>query len=153
MRGDLGPLFQLVRDQRVAFVIVGVINTGVGMAWFVLFQLTIGTHIGYMASLVVAHVASVLCAFVLYRRFVFRVREHVLLDLARFEVVNLTALGINLVTLPFCVEVLKISPIPAQLLVTSVTMVVSYVGHRGFSFRRRPTVPDVGGSLDASPQG
>ena len=53
-----------------------------------------------MAVLLCAHVASVLCAFVLYRTFVFRVHGHVLRDLARFEVVNLTSLGVNAVRFP-----------------------------------------------------
>ncbi|GHS88200.1 hypothetical protein AGMMS50218_11640 [Actinomycetota bacterium] len=138
MVGSLGPLFRLVRDQRVAFLIVGAINTLVGTGWFIVFQLTIGPRLGYMASLVCAHVAAVLCAFVLYRRFVFRVRGHVWLDLARFEVVNLTSLGINAVCLPLLVEGLGIAPIPAQLLITLVTMLVSFFGHRSFSFRRSP---------------
>ena len=140
MVGALGPLFTLVRDQRVAFLIVGAINTVVGTAWFVLFQLTIGTQFGYMASLVCAHVAAVLCAFVLYRLFVFRVRGHVWLDLARFEVVNLTSLAINAISLPILVEAAGLAPIPAQLLITLVTMMVSWFGHRGFSFRRAPVL-------------
>lgn len=136
MVGALGPLFTLVKDQRVAFLIVGAINTVVGTGWFVLFQLTVGTQFGYMASLACAHVAAVLCAFVLYRRFVFRVRGHVWLDLGRFEVVNLTSLALNAASLPLLVEILGLPPIPAQLLITLVTMCISWFGHRGFSFRR-----------------
>lgn len=137
MSGTLGPLFRLVRDQRIAFLIVGVINTVVGTGWFVVFQLIIGHRTSYMVSLVLAHVAAVLCAFVLYRRFVFLVHGHVWLDLGRFELVNLTSLGINSVLLPAAVEGLGLPVIPAQLLVTCVTMVISYVGHKWFSFYRR----------------
>ena len=139
MRGTDGPLLRLVRDRRVAFVIVGCINTVVGLAWFALFQATVGELWGYMATLGFAHVASVLCAFVLYRRFVFRVRGHVWLDLGRFEVVNLTSLGINAVALPVLVEVFHLQPFLAQVVITFVTMIVSYVGHGRFSFRRRET--------------
>lgn len=145
MHGSLGPLFRIVRDQRVAFLIVGAINTLVGTGWFVVFQLTVGKHTSYMVSLGLAHIASVLCAFVLYRRFVFRVTGHVLIDLARFEVINLTSLGINAVALPFLVEVLGFAAIPAQLLVTVVTMLVSWFGHRGFSFRRPKPASDAVG--------
>ncbi|QTE30236.1 GtrA family protein [Pengzhenrongella sicca] len=152
MVGALGPLFSLVKDQRIAFLLVGAINTLVGTGWFVLFQLTVGTRYGYMASLGCAHVAAVLCAFVLYRRFVFRVRGHVWLDLARFEVVNLTALGINAAFLPLLVEAFGVPPIPAQLLITTVTMFVSWFGHRGFSFRRPPVLdPKPHSSTGATP--
>ncbi|MBB2922890.1 GtrA family protein [Cellulomonas cellasea] len=143
MVGSLGPLFRLVKDQRIAFLIVGAINTVVGTGWFVLFELLLGPTFGYMVSLLCAHVAAVLCAFVLYRRFVFRVTGHLWLDLARFELVNLTSLGINAVCLPLLVEVGHLAPIPAQLLITLVTMLVSFFGHRGFSFRRSPARGDA----------
>ncbi|MDC7123250.1 GtrA family protein [Cellulomonas fimi] len=148
MQGEPGLLFRIVRDQRVAFLIVGGINTFLGTAWFVLFQSLLGDRLGsytYLVSLLCAHVAAVLTAFVLYRRFVFRVRGHVWVDLARFELVNLSALGINALALPFVVEVIGLAPIPAQLAVTCVTALISYFGHRDFSFRRsaRPAVDDA----------
>jgi putative flippase GtrA len=105
MGGVLGPLLRLIQDQRVAFLIVGGINTAIGTGWFVLF-LWLFPHgaAGYLGALVCAHIAFVLCAFVLYRRFVFRVTGHVLGDLARFELVNLSTLGFNLAALPLLVE-------------------------------------------------
>lgn len=140
MEGSLGPLFRLVKDQRIAFLLVGGFNTVLGTAWFIVFELAFGEEVGrfgYLLSLLCAHVAAVLCAFVLYRYFVFRVRGHLWLDLARFEVVNLTALGINAVALPLVTESTGMRPIYAQLLVTCVTALVSYFGHRDFSFRRK----------------
>lgn len=139
MTGPPGPLLRLIRDQRVAFLIVGGINTVVGFGWFVFFELTVGRLLGdfgYLATLACAHVASVLCAFVLYRRFVFRVRGHVLRDLARFEMVYLVSLAINYLALPLLVEFAHLPPIAAQALIVFVTTLVSWFGHRGFSFRR-----------------
>lgn len=135
--GPDGPLLRFIKDRRVAFLIVGGINTVVGFLWFVLFQVTVGQVWGYMATLVFSHIASVLCAFYLHRRFVFRVRGHVWRDLARFEVVQLAAFGINLVALPLLVEVAGLDPIVAQALVVIVTVTLSYFAHRHFSFRRK----------------
>ena len=139
MAGAPGLLFRIVRDQRIAFLIVGAVNTGVGFLWFVIFDVTVGRIAGYMVTLVCAHIASVLCAFVLYRRFVFKVRGNVLLDLARFEVVYLVSLGINAILLPILVEFAGLVPIAAQALIVFVTTLVSFVGHRNFSFRRKGT--------------
>lgn len=147
MEGTLGPLFRIIKDQRVAFLLVGGINTLLGTVWFIVFELAFGQNLGrfgYMVSLLCAHVAAVLCAFFLYRYLVFRVRGHLLLDLARFEMVNLAALGINMVALPVVRELTGWPPIAAQLLVTCGTALVSYFGHRDFSFRRKrgePTAP------------
>jgi len=138
MVGEPGPLLRLIRDQRVAFLLVGATNTLIGFLWFVAFQLLLQDWLGYMVVLLCAHVASVLCAFVLYRRFVFRVHGHVIRDLIRFEVVNLTSLGINVALLPVFVEVFHAPVLPSQLLITGITMLVSFFGHRGFSFRRVP---------------
>lgn len=140
MVGSLGPLFRIVKDERVAFLIVGGLNTALGTGFFLLYQFLIGDSLGnygYMVALVGAHISAVPCAFVLYRRFVFRVRGHVWLDLWRFELVNLTSFGINLLVLPFAVEVLGLDPIPAQLLITAGSVTISYFGHKLFSFRRR----------------
>jgi putative flippase GtrA len=137
MSGAPGPLFRLVRDQRVAFLIVGGMNTAIGTVWFVLF-LWLFPHgaTGYLGALACAHIAAVLCAFVLYRRFVFRMTGHVLRDLARFELVNLSTLGFNFAALPLLVEVFGWPVLLSQLGVTCVTVLCSWFAHRGFSFRR-----------------
>lgn len=132
-----GPLLRFIKDRRIAFLIVGGVNTVVGYLWFVLFQLLIGERWGYMWALLFSHVASVLWAFVLHRRFVFRVKGHWWRDLARFEVVQLTALGFNIVALPILVEAGGLAPIIAQAVVAVVTVTFSYFAHRYFSFRRK----------------
>lgn len=137
MTGVTGPLFRLIRDQRVAFLIVGGTNTAIGTAWFVVF-LWLFPHgaIGYLSALVSAHFAAMLCAFALYRRFVFQVRGHVLRDLIRFELVQLSTLGFNFAALPLLVEVFGWPVLPSQLIITGITVMYSWFAHRGFSFRR-----------------
>src|ERR1700758_2364019 len=137
MKGVPGPLFGLVRDQRFAFLIVGGTNTAIGAVWFLLFLwLFPRGAVGYLGALACAHIAAVLCAFVLYRRFVFRVTGHVLRDLARFELVNLSTLGFNFAALPVLVEVLGWPVLPSQFAIAGVTVLYSWFAHRGFSFRR-----------------
>ena len=138
MTGGPGPLLRLVRDQRIAFLLVGVTNTVIGTLWFITFQALVEAKLGYILVLVCAHIASVLCAFVLYRRFVFRVVGHVWRDLGRFEVINLSALAFNLAALPLLVELFRLPVLLSQLIITGVTMLISFFGHRGFSFRRSP---------------
>ncbi len=139
MTGVPGPLFRLIRDQRIAFLIVGGMNTTLGTLWYVLF-LWLFPHgaVGYLGALACAHVAAVLCAFVLYRRFVFRVTGHVLRDLTRFELVNLSTLCFNFAALPLLVEVFGWPPLPSQLVITGATVIYAWFAHRGFSFRRSP---------------
>jgi putative flippase GtrA len=138
-----GPLIRIFHDQRVAFLVVGAINTVVGFAIFVVCSESVGQFVdhrfgrvaGSLVTVGISHVLGVLFAFVMHRRFVFHVRGHMLRDLARFESVYLTALGINAIALPVLVE-LGLHRIPAQAIILASTTLLSYFGHRHFSFRR-----------------
>ena len=131
-----GRLLVLLRSQEVAYLVVGGINTAIGLTWFAVVHQVWGQYIGYMGSLFVAYALAILCAFVLHRSLVFRVHGHVLRDLARFTSVNLTALGINAVLLPVCVELVGLPVLPAQVVVTGLTVILSFFAHRSFSFAR-----------------
>ncbi|ETW26386.1 MULTISPECIES: GtrA family protein [Mycobacterium] len=148
-----GPLIRLFRDQRVAFLVVGGINTVIGFAIFIACSVIVGQFIdhrygkvlGSMVTVVLTHVLALLSAFVMHRRFVFRVRGHVLRDLMRFWSVYLTAGAINLLALPLLVK-LGMNRIPAQALIIATLTVLSYFGHRHFSFRRGPAESQDGTS-------
>ena len=136
MTGPPGWLLRVVRDQRVAFLVVGGINTVFGYICFAVFLVTVGQRSHYLAALACAHVVSVLFAFVLYRFGVFRVRGHVLSDLWRFETVYLAALAVNFVLLPVLVELVHLPVLLAQALIVLVTSLMSWMGHKHYSFRR-----------------
>ena len=131
-----GPLSRLVRDQRVAFLVVGGFNTVLGFALFVLFESLAGEWIGYMGSLACSYAVAIVVAFTLHRRVVFRVRGHVWLDFARFVLVNLGGYLVNSALLPLFHEVLHVPVVRAQLLALVATVVLTYFAHRSFSFHR-----------------
>ena len=143
MSGPPGWLLRVVRDPRAAFLLVGAINTVVGYLSFAAFLVTVGQRWGYLAALACAHVVSVLFAFVLYRFVVFRVRGHVLADLWRFETVYLSALAVNFVLLPVLVELAHLPVLLAQALIVLVTSLISWVGHKNYSFRRPSSSEEV----------
>jgi putative flippase GtrA len=135
--GPATTLRRLVSDQRVAFIGVGAVNTLVGAIVFVALQLSLGQVVNYLVVLLCAHLISVLCAYALHRRMVFKVTGNVLQDLVRFESVYLTALALNALLLPILVEVADLPVIAAQLLIVAATSVLSFLGHKHWSFRRR----------------
>jgi putative flippase GtrA len=94
-----------------------------------------GAIAGTLVTIVISHILSVLFAFVMHRRLVFRVEGHVLRDLLRFESVYLTTFGLNAVALIVLVE-LGMHRIPAQAIVFVPILLLNYFGHRYFSFRR-----------------
>ena len=127
---------RLLADQRVLFVLVGGVSTVIGLGFFVLAYHFVGHVVGYMGALVIAYALGLLCSFGLHRRFTFKVRGQVLLDLARFTGVNIGSLGVNALLLPFFVEIVGLPVIPAQVVTQLIVVCSTYLGHRYVSFRR-----------------
>jgi putative flippase GtrA len=135
--GPPGPLLRIIKDQRVAFLLVGGINTAFSTALFVAIA-WIYPDLPSPVVLSIAFVISLVAVFFVYRKLVFRVKGHFWLDLGRFTLVNLTMFFVNMVLLVAAHEVLGYPKIPAQITITCVTVVINYFGHKYFSFRRRP---------------
>lgn len=138
-----GWLLTVVKDRRVAFLGVGVVNTAIGfVAFFGFDDLFTAVRPGWpgvwhnTVVLGCAHVVTVVAAFVLYRYLVFRVRGHVWRDLARFESVYLTSIAVNWVLLNLLVEVAHWPAKLAQTVILVLQVVLSWFGHKHFSFRR-----------------
>lgn len=135
--GPLGrALSRALGDERLRFLLVGGLNTAVGYGLFALVQWSVGRWISYFASLLIAHLCASLLAFVLYRRLVFRVSGNVVIDFLRFQTVYLIPLASNLILLPILVAGLGWNVYLAQASIVIVTTVVSFLGHKYFSFRR-----------------
>jgi putative flippase GtrA len=135
---DLRALYD---DERLRFLVVGGVNTAFAYGVFAALVVTLEHRIHYTILLVITHVISVLFAYALHRRIVFRVRGNVLRDLVKYWSVHLSALAVNLVTLPFLVAVVGLGVLVAQAASIGFTAVVSYLGHKHFSFRRPGTTP------------
>jgi putative flippase GtrA len=136
------------RSRGLRYLAIGGFNTVFGITSFVVLQETLGKHVGYLVVLVISWVLNVLEAFLTYRFLVFRVNGQFFLDLARFSSVYAASFGINLVLLPFGVEVLGLPVIVAQASVLAFVVLASYAAHSSFSFRR---VPPSASSTAADP--
>jgi putative flippase GtrA len=131
-------LRRLLADQRVRFLAVGGFNTVLGYLTFSALTLWVFHEVrfGYLLSLACSYAIGISVAFVLYRRLVFKVQGQVVRDFARFVTVYAVSIGINAVVLPVLVEVVGVPPVLAQAVVVLITTLLSFVGHRTFSFRR-----------------
>jgi len=133
----------LVNDQRIRFLAVGGVNTVVGYGLFAAFDLSVfaGIPFGYLLSLALSYAIAIALAFILYRRFVFHVTGQVLTDLTRFVSVYLVSIGVNAAALPILIELLGFNSLVAQAIMLVCTTLISFFGHRDFSFRRPSESP------------
>jgi putative flippase GtrA len=139
-------------DERVRFLLVGGFNTVFGYGLFALFELTIGRYVGYLGCLYIAAAIATVVAFILHRRITYRVAGtgSVVIDFLRFSIVYVVTLALNSLALPLLVELAHIAPLIAQAAITIIATVLSYFGHKFFSFRRpaddakaQPTAPAI----------
>lgn len=134
--GPPGPLMKVVKDQRVAFLLVGGANTAFSTGLFIVLALAFPLAPSFIL-LSASWTISLIAVFFVYRKLVFRVKGHVWLDLGRFALVNLTSLLVNIGLLSLFADLLQFPRIPTQLAITLLSVVISYFGHRHFSFRRK----------------
>ncbi|WP_246111546.1 GtrA family protein [Weissella muntiaci] len=127
----------LLDSEKFRFLLVGGFNTAFGFAIYALFTwLLRGLEFGYMLALIISQVASLFVAFDLHKKFTFKTQGHVVKDFIRFTMVNAVNYAFNLLLLPILVHGFKFNALVAQLSILIFTTVVSFIGHKYFSFRR-----------------
>ncbi len=142
---------RLLSDERVRYVVVGGFNTLIGYGFYAIFfelifghplSAVVGVYVASVLCVYASYVVSVPIAFALHRRFTFRVHGtgRIIVDFPRFCIVYVISLTINTFALP-AIEHLGVPPLLAQAIVLAGVTVVTYFGHRIFSFHR-PARPD-----------
>lgn len=100
----------------------------------------------YMVAIVIAQVITIAVAFPVYRKLIFRSGRPWRTDLPRFVAVWTGGFSAGIVATPLLVELTPLRPLVAQVIAVGAVAVLSYGGHRFFSFRsHRSRAPDDGG--------
>jgi putative flippase GtrA len=132
--------------QVVRYLIVGLWNTLFGYGLYALFTwlLTGVMPAPYMLASVLSNVIAVTGAFLCYKWFVFKTKGNYLREYLRCYMVYGTAFLVNLALLPILVYLLDLVvrpqtcvPYLAGAILTAGTVVLSFVGHRQFSFAKK----------------
>src|SRR5438876_9460469 len=124
--------------RPLRFLLVGGWNTLFGIASFAaLWHLTRPIELHYVWVAIIANLVAVTVAFVAYKLFVFRTSGNVLHEYLRFWASYAFLIGAQFAGLAFCVSVLHIQPVIANVLVVAASVAVSWVLHNRFTFRRR----------------
>jgi putative flippase GtrA len=125
-----------IRSEKVRFILVGGYNTLFGYGLFAGLILLAGSKIHYLIILLLAHLIGVTNAYYTHGLLVFRDAERSIRSYLRFHSVYLASLGFSLVALPILVEIVHLGPILAQGVVIVITVIMSYILHKHFSFAK-----------------
>ncbi len=133
--------------QFLRYLVVGMWNTVFGYSLYALFTalLTPRVRFGYMYAAVISNLLAITVAYFGYKIFVFKTHGNYLVEWFRCLLVYGSGMLPGLVVLPFLVEGLqhgfhleRSAPYVAGALITGVTVIYTFFGHKHFSFR----VPD-----------
>ncbi|GEM_PF-1297658 len=119
--------------QFSRFSLVGILNTIVGYGAFLILL----GHANYMIALILAHFIGVCHSYVWNRHWTFKSRGIKTNEFLRFNSVYLVVLAVNALALAFLVEGLGIRPEIGQLIALPIVTVISFTGHKHWSFREK----------------
>ena len=122
--------------EKINYIIVGGWNTVFGCFTFVALYFLLQRYIHYLFILVLTNIITITNAYICYKLFVFKTKGNYLKEYLRFYLVYGVAIGINFILLPIAVEMLNVSPPIAQAPIMLFTIIVSYLGHKHFSFSK-----------------
>ncbi|MFT4185953.1 MAG: GtrA family protein [Micrococcaceae bacterium] len=126
----------IVSDKKFTFLLVGGVNTLFSMVSNILLRYLIPMSV---PSGVVSAINGFFCmviVFFAYRKFVFKVKGKILTDFVRFTTTNIVTIGFNVVMQSILADYLKYPVVPVIVGVTVIQVLLSYIGHNKFSFKR-----------------
>jgi putative flippase GtrA len=133
-------------SQFIRYLLVGGFNTAFGYSLFALLNWSftgLGSY-NYMYAAVLSNLIAITVAFLGYKWFVFRTRGNYLKEWVRCVGVYGSSMAIGLVGLPILVPILRghlqhpeRAPYIAAAILTVITVVFSYLGHKNISFRQK----------------
>ena len=122
--------------KKIRFLIAGAINTTVGLLVYPLLYFFLEPYnVGYIKVLFLAGIISVTFSFLTNKYYVFKTKGNLKKEYLKFFIFYGLYFSINLICLPFLVEVMKITPIISQTLFSIFIILTSYFWHNYVTFK------------------
>jgi putative flippase GtrA len=122
------------RQRGARYVVVGGFNTLFGVVVFAAMDLVLAPHIGHYFVLAAAQTVGIVFSHATQRRWVWRSDEPYLHELLRFSSVYIGFFFVNLVLLYVAHAILDAPVIPAQIAITLIIVVGTFLVHRSWTF-------------------
>lgn len=126
---------EALKQKGLHFLLVGIWNTVFSIGLYTAAVIWLGQRHYLWLSLIIGFIA-VVQAYLCHKFFVFKTQGHYLTEFVKFYTVYLVSAPIGLGLMYICVDILQISAVYANILVTGVITIFSFIGHNWFSFRR-----------------
>lgn len=119
--------------KMIKFALIGLMNTVVGYgAFFIL-----SYYLFYLFALVISHIIGVTNSYIWNKYWTFQTSKNHLREFIRFNSIYLIVLLLNITVLYIFVNGLGINPRIGQIVVLPMVTLISYFGHRYWSFNTK----------------
>ncbi len=126
-------LKKLLERQEIRFLFVGVLNTIVGYG---IYAILVFFDMHYLIANTISTILGVAHSYLWNRFFTFKSKEKAGKEIIKFTSVYLLSYVIGTITLAGFKNILHISPYLAGLFNLVITTLISYFGHKNFSFKK-----------------
>lgn len=120
-------------NQSIKFIIVGVLNTVVGFLAFAAYIYFI--HDNYLQALIFSHIIGVANSYLWNNRWTFQQKKYKASSAIKFMSVYVVTFIVNLFLLTILVDTIEMNKLIAQAIALLFTTLVSFFGHKYWSFR------------------
>ncbi|WP_019635698.1 GtrA family protein [Paenibacillus fonticola] len=127
--------------QSIRFIFVGVLNTIVGFAFYALFIHLLNNN--YLLALIFSHIIGVTHSFLWNNRWTFQQKGYNLDSAVKFFAVYVATFAVNLFLLFLLVDTMEMNNLIAQAIALLLTTVISFFGHKYWSFRTKRKPQEV----------
>ena len=124
-------------SKPVRFIVAGSYNTAFAYVLLAVLYYFFSNKVHYIFILVFSTIVNITNAYIIHKLFVFKTKGNYLKEYLRYYVVYSVPIGLGFIFFPFCIEILKMNFYIAQALITFITVIISYHGHKHVSFKVR----------------
>jgi putative flippase GtrA len=123
-------------DQQFRFLIVGGVNTVFGLSIYpLLYIATRKLGVSYLWLLVPSQILAISFSYATFKYFVYKTKGNHVREYGKFSFFHVVMFMLNLVVLPFFVEVCGINPMVSQVLFGLFVASISYFWYKKIAFK------------------
>lgn len=126
---------QISNSQPLRFLVTGGWNTAFSYISLALLYYFFSKRMHYMVILVIGAVINITNAYICHKFFVFRTKGNYVREYLRYYVVYSVPMALGFIAFPVCIELFKMNFYVTQALLTVITVLISYFGHKHISFK------------------
>ncbi|MEK5435099.1 MULTISPECIES: GtrA family protein [Paenibacillus] len=119
--------------QTIRFIIVGILNTLVGLGVYAIYLYFVNNN--YLQALITSHIIGVAHSYLWNNKWTFQQKNYSTRSVIKFVSVYAITFFVNLFLLTLLVDTIGMNKLIAQAIALFLTTVVSFFGHKYWSFR------------------